>query len=168
MGERRSEPIRSTIFQVARAAREQGRDIAFAWAASFVVEGMLAAFGLGRTLEWIDSSAVPPRGVDEVDNLWRDARTARRAYRVSPFRGTCLRLALVQFWLGRRRGAPVDFVIGVRADGAFGAHAWVERGELKSDETRDGDFAVILRSSSGTSRQRPDGGDGSTKPSDRT
>lgn len=53
--------------------------------------------------------------------------------------GACLEQALTQYLL--QRDQQVRFVVGVKRDVAFGAHAWVERGITPNDSE---DFAPIL------------------------
>ncbi len=50
------------------------------------------------------------------------------AGRHAPVEPTCLKTALVLFWLLQRRGIATTLRIGVaRRDGALVAHAWLER-----------------------------------------
>ena len=52
------------------------------------------------------------------------------AARYGLFRATCLRQALLVFWLLRRRGIQTDLRIGVRREGeSIFAHAWLNYGE---------------------------------------
>jgi hypothetical protein len=55
------------------------------------------------------------------------AHAVRRAYRLLPLQCTCLKESLVLFRLLRRRGAKVQFRLGVRKEGTLlAAHAWVD------------------------------------------
>ena len=52
------------------------------------------------------------------------------AARYGIIRATCLRQALLVFWLLRRRGIQTDLRIGVRREGeSIFAHAWLKYGE---------------------------------------
>jgi hypothetical protein len=53
-------------------------------------------------------------------------RAARRALDLIPADSRCLMRSLVLTRLLARRGIDTTFVIAVRVDGGFGAHAWVE------------------------------------------
>lgn len=62
------------------------------------------------------------------------------AFKMAPhLEGACLEQALTQYVL--QRDDSVQFVVGVKRDDAFGAHAWVE-GDVTPDDARD--FAPIL------------------------
>lgn len=62
------------------------------------------------------------------------------AYRMAPhLDGACLEQALTQYVL--QRAEPVRFVVGVRRDDDFGAHAWIEGDATPGDAV---DFAPIL------------------------
>lgn len=53
-------------------------------------------------------------------------RFAAAAYRLLPFKATCLRESLVLYALLRRRGAVPRLCVGVRKDGVeLAAHAWI-------------------------------------------
>ena len=57
-------------------------------------------------------------------------RAIQRAYRVLPFKSTCLRESLVFCRIFKRRGLPAELRIGVKKTGdRLGAHAWVEDGK---------------------------------------
>lgn len=59
----------------------------------------------------------------------RLADLARSVGANSPWRTTCLRQALVVWWLLRRKGLPAELKIGVlRKSTPLQAHAWVELG----------------------------------------
>ena len=56
-------------------------------------------------------------------------RAIRLAYRVVPFRRTCLKESLIFCRIFHRRGLPAELRIGVKKDGRhLSAHAWVEDG----------------------------------------
>lgn len=64
----------------------------------------------------------------------RLADLARSVGANSPWRTTCLRQALVVWWLLRRKGLPAELKIGVlRKSTPLQAHAWVELGEQALD-----------------------------------
>jgi hypothetical protein len=139
-----SPPILSTAERLARALAD-GRDVAVAWAASWIVEASVAVVGLKKTIGWMERVTTKPTHGDAQAAMRRSARAVRRAYRVSPFEGTCLRRSLVRYWLGRRGGLPVELVIGVKPGASFGAHAWIEPGTMDDDDTAPDAFSVILR-----------------------
>ena len=56
----------------------------------------------------------------------RLGKMVERVLTVLPTDNRCLIRSLVVLRLLAQRGIPARLVIGVRADGAFGAHAWVE------------------------------------------
>lgn len=91
----------------------------------------LRLFGFGRLRvllgRWVqEGQAFDPADLDQ-------ARTAARmvgiAARHGPFRASCLRQALVLWFLLGRRGIPARLRIGATKDEGFAAHAWVELGE---------------------------------------
>ncbi|MBW2527411.1 MAG: lasso peptide biosynthesis B2 protein [Deltaproteobacteria bacterium] len=113
-----------------------------AWLVAPAVELGLAWAGLHRTLRWIERTAPvhgpAPEGRGSVDAA-RGARLVDRAYRLHLVRGQCLPRALVQYWLHRRDGTAVRFILGVRKASrttdaepqgdrreTIEAHAWVE------------------------------------------
>lgn len=68
---------------------------------------------------------------DELADARRLAELAAIAGRRGPLAATCLRQALVVVTLLRRRGLDAQLRIGVQPDaGTFGAHAWVQLGEV--------------------------------------
>jgi hypothetical protein len=124
-----------------RLARDVGT-VAAAWTASWVVEASLARIGLRDTIRWMERVPAFRATEAHADALERTARAVRRAYRLSPFEGTCLRRSLVEYWLGRCEGLPVQLVIGVKPGESFAAHAWVVPGSTEDVDA----FSVILRS----------------------
>ena len=56
-----------------------------------------------------------------------------------PLRSRCLARSLVLWWLARRRGHDVTFVMGVAPPvaGTLDAHAWVEHGGTPLNDTAD-------------------------------
>ncbi len=69
---------------------------------------------------------LPPR-------LRRRVRLAHRLMRLPGLKTTCLPGSLVVADLLRAEGCTPDVVIGVKADGRFCAHAWVEAGSWRLD-----------------------------------
>lgn len=66
----------------------------------------------------------------EVDDLELAGLVSRVLWRLPrPWRHTCLRRAVVLYYLLRKAGRPVELVIGVKHDpeGAVSAHAWLVR-----------------------------------------
>jgi len=130
--------------KIARAF-EQAFDLGSAWTASFVVELSMMVLGLGGTLKWIEGSSTSRVRRTAHQALRPNDDTVNLAYSLSPFPNTCLRRSLVRYWLGRRRGLPVRFVLGVRLHERFEAHAWVE-GESEAQYGDCESFDVLLRS----------------------
>jgi hypothetical protein len=58
----------------------------------------------------------------------RLGNAVRRTLRVLPVDSRCLVTALVLTRMLARRGIDCSFILGVRAQPRFAAHAWVERG----------------------------------------
>lgn len=95
-----------------------------------VIATLLQLFGVVRTRRWLErvSGNAAPRqaGVDELQAAERLAQLANIAGRRGAISATCLRQALVVYWLLRRRGFAPEFMIGVRKlDATLDAHAWV-------------------------------------------
>ncbi|MEZ5581714.1 MAG: lasso peptide biosynthesis B2 protein [Candidatus Competibacteraceae bacterium] len=57
--------------------------------------------------------------------------------RYLPFNASCLRQSLSVWWLLRLKRVPAELRIGVRNEGAFAAHAWVELGGRLVNESAD-------------------------------
>jgi len=123
----RSPPLQAAR-RFAAQAPEARRFVLRAWLVAPLVRASLAVAGLRATLRWVE--AVPAT---------RSTRAARRRVGVAEgeqlicgvFRhhfvgGECLPRSVLQYLLHRRDGLPVRFVVGVRRDEAFAAHAWVE------------------------------------------
>lgn len=86
-----------------------------------------------RLASWARRNAttteIPPERI-----AWLVARAARNV----PWPATCLRRSLVLWALLERGGAPGDLRLGFRRqDGAFEAHAWVERNGIPLNDRRD-------------------------------
>jgi len=91
----------------------------------------LRLVGLRGLLAVIEAlaSARRPSVTYDPDAAARAARLVETAARYCLPRPTCLAKALVVFSLLRRRGLPVDLVIGVtKARGPLEGHAWVRLG----------------------------------------
>ena len=70
--------------------------------------------------------SIPPRGSRSVA-AERVAAAVRRAYRLSPFRRSCLKESLATLGLLRSLGYPARLAIGVKnSRPPLDAHAWVE------------------------------------------
>lgn len=92
---------------------------------------MIHLLGVFRTRRWLErfSSNAATRKADS-DNMQKAERLAELA-EIAGRRGaiafTCLRQALMVYWLLRRRGFAPELMIGVRKrDGMVDGHAWVE------------------------------------------
>ena len=117
----------------------------------------LRAFGLRRTQAWMARRPVPSRLPPDPAAAAARAREVARAVGLAgahgPVRVSCLRRALLAWWLLRREGITVAIRIGVRRDAAaLAAHAWIEHegvsvGDLPaaigSYAAFDADFAAV-------------------------
>jgi hypothetical protein len=121
-----------TAALAARARRLTGsewRVLAESAALALVVEAALHLVPLARILRAVErpirtSVALDPAAAGRV------ARLARWPWRVLPLRGTCLRVALVQVAVLRRRQLPAVVRFGVHRaqDGELEFHAWADCG----------------------------------------
>ena len=103
----------------------------------------IRTLGVERTLRL---ASRPVRGT--VTTVIGDVVTAvDRAGRYVPG-GTCLPKSLALAWMLRRRGVAAAVRIGVKKDGRFEAHAWVECGGVAVTEPSgiEDRFATILSS----------------------
>lgn len=98
-----------------------------------VIAAMIRVLGVFRTRRWLErfSSKAASREADP-DSLRAAERLAELAA-IAGRRGaitvTCLRQAMMVYWLLRRRGFAPDLKIGMRSqDGVMDGHAWVELG----------------------------------------
>ena len=119
--------------RVAASRPIEWRFAAAAWMGAPAIDGALRLGGLDRTLRWIEALSPVPTSTDrpEALSIERASSLVDRVYRLHVLPGTCLRKSLLQYWLHRRAGTPVRFVVGVRrgdkrADASLDAHAWVE------------------------------------------
>ena len=90
------------------------------------VKVMLTWIGFGRTLQYLHrglSAVAAAPGTHEalVRATERNVAFVAALY---PGRARCLEQSLALYWLLRRRGVPVEFVIGAQPY-PFAAHAWV-------------------------------------------
>jgi len=101
------------------------------------IEAGLRLLPLARVLEAVHGrhggahAPNPDRAVQE-----RLARLARWPFKLLPLSGTCLRIALVQVAVLRRRGVPATVRFGVRRRaGDLEFHAWADRDGPIDDHT---------------------------------
>jgi Transglutaminase-like superfamily len=98
-----------------------------------VIDMSLRRVGYKRTLLWLsrraDSDGASINHLDSPDVPSKIARMVSLAGRRSPWRTTCLRQALLLWFLLARRGIASELRLGVEksAEGDVAAHAWVER-----------------------------------------
>ncbi len=101
-----------------------------ATAAALVFPPLLHAVSLASLTRWIErrsARTTPDTGADEASLAeWVD-RLLRRL--PEPWRRSCLKRAIVLYYLLRRVGRPAELRIGVRRDpeGKLAAHAWLVR-----------------------------------------
>jgi hypothetical protein len=100
------------------------------WSLLVFVAVLLRLLDYQRTLcllsRWMP--AVPENNAvseEAMSYAMRLGRLARIAGRYVPANGSCLRQSLLVWWLLRRRRVPAALRIGVRTQGGFAAHAWV-------------------------------------------
>lgn len=96
-----------------------------------LIHASIGLAGYGRTRRWLDSlshSANPrPATQANIDSARSAARIASIAGRRGTVNATCLRQALLVYWLLRKRGLAPELKLGVRKhEGVVDAHAWVE------------------------------------------
>jgi hypothetical protein len=104
-----------------------------AWLALPVIDLMLRLLGLQRTERILGGSGAPtsmPRtstpSPADIAAAEADAVLIAIAGRYAIGNGSCLRQALLLWWLLRRRGCRPEIRIGVTVRDGFAAHAWVE------------------------------------------
>jgi len=92
------------------------------------VEAALRALPLARVLDAIQGRPVVAASALDRPSRERIARLARWPSRVLPVPATCLRIALVQVAVLRRRQVPATVRFGVqrRGSGALEFHAWAD------------------------------------------
>ena len=98
------------------------------------VEAALRLMPLTRVLAAVQPPVAPAPRLDRAARA-RVARLARWPFNVLPLPGTCLRIALVQVALLRRRDVPATVCFGVRRTdaGELEFHAWAECDEPLDD-----------------------------------
>ncbi len=115
---------------------------------------------LDRIAGWIRGRPLPTAPDNSVDDValaeWVDRVLANLPL---PWRATCLKRAVVLYYLVHRAGRPADLQIGVRHDeyGALAAHAWLVRNGapyLESGLERASAFQVLTAFPSVTERHR--------------
>jgi hypothetical protein len=80
---------------------------------------------------------------DDLLTAMRLGRAVSRTLNVVPFDSRCLVRSLVLTRMLSRRGIDSSFVIGVRSDPEFGAHAWVESDGIPLLPPGRADFARL-------------------------
>lgn len=93
------------------------------------VDVCLRVFGFQRTWRWLARllPTDPAQRAVDAPSPPRMAAIARAVGARSPWRASCLRQALVLWWLLRRHGLAAELKIGVVSRGLpLQAHAWVE------------------------------------------
>lgn len=135
---------------------EQRRFAAAAWLAAPAVELCLATAGLHRTLRWLEATSPQSTGAGHGAapvTPEEGAALVHGIYRLHLLRGACLPRSLLQYWLHRRAGTPVRFVVGVRRpesapEQPLEAHAWVEwpgvDEAIATREMTEGSFETLL------------------------
>jgi len=106
-----------------------------------LIELQLRLVSLPRLVRWVRGAAISwwgrrlPLGRRGVGRA-RLLQLAGSAARLSHGSNACLRQSLLRLWLLLGEGEEAELVIGVRRDAAepFGAHAWVEHGQLPVNE----------------------------------
>lgn len=100
-----------------------------------VLKLSLAVAGFRRTWRWIQERTARVPLASDVDaiSVRRVEYAVAMAAALYPGRAVCLERSLVLYWYLRRRGAAVQYRMGVQMY-PFLAHAWVEhRGEPIND-----------------------------------
>ena len=112
-----------------RLTASEWRVLAESAAFAFVVEAALRVVPLARILRAVERPIRTPVVLDRAA-AGRMARLARWPWRVLPLPGTCLRVALVQVAVLRRRQLPAVVRFGVQRaqDGGLEFHAWADCG----------------------------------------
>jgi hypothetical protein len=96
-------------------------------ALALIIEVALHLVPLARILNAIEGRALPHASPLDRTAQDRVARLARWPSRVLPLPATCLRVALVQVAVLRRRQVPATVRFGVRAtSGELEFHAWAD------------------------------------------
>ena len=103
---------------------------------ALVVETALRVTSLARILRAVERPVTATEPIDRAA-AGRIARLSRWPWRLLPLRSTCLRVALVQVMVLRRRQLPAVVRFGVRraTDGELEFHAWADCGGPLEDES---------------------------------
>jgi hypothetical protein len=103
------------------------------WLILPIIDLMLRGLGLRRTQRILGRSAAlfsrgqaQAAGPAAVAAAEAKAAIIAIAGRYALANGTCLRQALLLWWLLKRRDQAAELRIGVRTENGFAAHAWVE------------------------------------------
>ena len=106
------------------------------------VEAALHLVPLARVLAVVQRRPTRPARLDRASQE-RVAKLARWPFRVLPLPGTCLRIALVQVAVLRRRGVPAAVCFGVRRGdaGELDFHAWADCDGPLDDPAGSASFA---------------------------
>lgn len=113
------------------------------------VHALLAAT---RPADLLPATAATVPGVQQV------SRVVAMASRHTPVANTCLHRSLALWWLLRRRQFDAELLFGVRkAEGQFGAHAWVKYGGRVLNDRADVDreYQPLRWDSGGDKLPRP-------------
>ena len=136
------------------------RTIAIALVLTPLVSVSLRTVGFRRTQAWMSVWRMPSRSAAGTDGAAARAREVARTVGLvaahGPVRTSCLRRALLAWWILRREGIAVAIRIGVRRDGAaLTAHAWIEHDGVPASDPPavvasyapfDADFATVPES----------------------
>jgi hypothetical protein len=98
--------------------------------AAMLFPPLLHLVSLARLTRWIDRKKVPARPDPSLDETALAAWVDRLLGRLpGPWHRTCLKRAVVLYYLVRRGGRPAELRIGIRRDagGTLAAHAWLVR-----------------------------------------
>jgi len=119
--------------------------------------------GFQKTQAWL--SAKLPRGAAEqrapaeaAERVARTCRMVRAAERYGPGAATCLEESLALWYLLQAQGLECALRVGVRKqDGAFEAHAWVERegAALNQSEEQHRHYAAFEGEMAGRRGEEP-------------
>ncbi len=94
-----------------------------------VVKFGLKIFGFNRTADLLKKTLPPDEASEEkaAKEFARHHDLLKLFYRIYPYDGLCLPVALVFWWLLKREGVITDLHFGMRKKGAgLSAHSWIE------------------------------------------
>ena len=96
---------------------------------AFCVEFDLRIVPFTRVLAKLNAPPDGRSGANSPVSAASVLRAIERAYRVLPFKSTCLRESLIFCRIFKWRALPAELRVGVKKTGGLlGAHAWVEDG----------------------------------------